>query len=104
MSHRIREGIILRNICGEWLLIAVGKAARHCMYVRQVNDTLAYYWERIAEGLSTEEIIAQACEDYDAPAEMIERDVNRLISRLYEMHYLVRGPEAPEDEREADDP
>lgn len=93
MGCQIREGIVLRNVCGEWLLIAVGEAARHCMYVRQINDTLAYYWQLIAQGKSTEEIVKAAQTYYDAPAETIEKDVHDLIEQLYGMHYLTDRPE-----------
>ncbi|MCR4673173.1 MAG: PqqD family protein [Lachnospiraceae bacterium] len=95
---RIREGVLLRNVCGEWLLIAVGDAARHCMYVRQINDTLAYYWQMIEEGKTEEEIITAAREEYDASPEVIEKDVRELIRQLYDMNYLV-GPAAIDPEK-----
>ena len=93
MTHQIREGIVLKNICGEWLLIAVGDAANDCLYVRQINETMAYFWQLIEEGRSTEEIINQAQEDYDAPVEVIRRDVHNLIKNLYDMNYLIRSSE-----------
>ncbi len=89
MQHKIRDGIVLKNICGEWLLIAVGDACDHCMYVRQINDTLAYYWKLLEKGKSTVEIMEQACKEYDAPAEVIWKDAENLIKKLYEMNYLV---------------
>ena len=70
-------------------MIAVGEAADHCMYVRQINDTLAYYWQLLEQKKTTEEIIVQACEEYDAPAEVIKQDVQELIRQLYKMHYLL---------------
>ena len=90
MHHQIREGIVLKKICGEWLLIAVGEAADHCMYVRQINDTLAFYWQKLEQGFSEEEIVSLAQEEYDAPADVIRTDLMGLIKDLYKKHYLIR--------------
>lgn len=90
MHHQIREGIVLKNICGEWLLIAVGEAANHCMYVRQINDTLAFYWQKLELGMSEEEIVRAAQEEYDAPEDMIRADLKGLIKDLYKKQYLIR--------------
>lgn len=96
MELQIREGVILRNICGEWLLIAAGDAAKHCMYVRQVNETLAYYWRKIEDDRTVEEIISEAQDEYDAPPEVIRKDVTGLIQELYDMGYLVPAEDGPE--------
>ena len=89
MHHKIREGIVLKKICGEWLLIAVGEAADHCMYVRQINDTLAFYWQKLEQGMSEEEIVRAAQEEYDAPVDVIRTDLKRLIRDLYKKQYLI---------------
>ncbi len=89
MDFRIRDGIVLKNICGEWLLIAVGEASKHCMYVRRVNDTLAFFWQQIESGKTLEQIIAVAAEEYDASEEQIDKDLRRLLKQLYEAKYLI---------------
>ena len=89
MDYRVRDGIILRNVCDVWLLIAVGEAAEHCLYVRQVNDTLVWYWQRIAKGKSKDEIIDEAESVFDASKTQLESDLNELKSQLHSMGYLV---------------
>lgn len=89
MGYHIREGVILRQVCGDWLLIAVGEAAKHCLYVREINDTLAWYWQRIEEGLGRDGIITAALEQFDAPEDLILKDVDNLIKGLIRMGYLL---------------
>ena len=92
MGYHIREGVILRQVCGDWLIIAVGEAAKHCLYVREINDTLAWYWQWIEEGLGRDGIIRAAREQFDAPEELILKDVDKLIKDLVRMGYLLEPP------------
>ncbi len=89
MRYKVRDGIVLKNICDEWLLIAVGKAAEHCLYVRQINDSLAWYWTRISSGMSSEDIVNEAVATFDVPRDLIVDDLNDLVSQLHTMGYLI---------------
>lgn len=90
---KTREGIILKNVCDSWLLIAVGEAAQHCLYVREINDSLAWYWQEIQQGKEKEEIVTDALETFEASEEMIRKDLDKLIDDLYEMNYLLKEEE-----------
>ena len=79
---KTREGIILKNVCDSWLLIAVGEAAQHCLYVREINDSLAWYWQEIQQGKEKEEIVTDALETFEASEEMIRKDLDKLIDDL----------------------
>ena len=89
MRYRIRDGVVLKCICGEYLLIATGEAAEHCLYVRQVNDSLAFFWQMIEAGLEEDDIVKKAMEEYDAPEELIRKDYRRLLKELEGMSYLI---------------
>ncbi len=90
---KTREGIILKNVCDSWLLIAVGEAAQHCLYVREINDSLAWYWQEIQQGKEKQEIVTDASETFEATEETIRRDLDKLIDDLYEMNYLIKEEE-----------
>ena len=89
MKYKIRDGIVLKNVCGEWLLIAVGKAAEHCLYVRHINDSMAWYWQLIEQGMETDQIVNKALENFEASEDTIRKDVNSLMDQLNEMGYLI---------------
>lgn len=95
-DYQIRDGIVLKNICGEWLLVAVGEASEHCMYVRRVNDTLAFFWQHIVSGKTFEQIIADAAEEYDASEDQLGKDLQVLIGQLCKAGYLIANH--PDDE------
>ena len=96
MNYTVRDGIILKNICDVWLLIAVGEAAEHCLYVREINDSLAWYWQMITAGRTKDEIVSEALSIYDAPKEQICQDLEQLISNLVSMGYLIEQQNNPE--------
>ena len=89
MRYRIRYGVVLKCICGEYLLIATGEAAEHCLYVRQVNDSLAFFWQMIEAGMEENAVVQKAMEEYDAPEELIRKDYRRLLRELEGMCYLI---------------
>lgn len=85
---KIRKGIILRNICDTWLLIAVGEASEHCMYVREINDTMAWYWQELEQDKTVDEIVKDTLETFEAPEDAVRKDLNKLITELKAMNYL----------------
>lgn len=89
MEYQVRKEIILKNVCETWLLIAVGEASKHCLYVREINEIFAWYWERISKGIPAESIIQEACSIYDAPENMIRMDLMELYRNLVKMGYLI---------------
>jgi hypothetical protein len=84
----------LKCICGEHLLFAIGEAAEHCLYVRQINDSFAFFWQLTADGLDEDAVVMRAKEEFDAPEELLRADYRRLLCELVSMGYLIPGEEA----------
>ena len=59
------------------------------MYVRRVNDTLAFFWKQIEEGKTFEQTVAAAAGEYDAPEGQLREDLRVLIGQLQEAGYLI---------------
>ena len=90
---KVREGVLLKNICDAWLLIATGEAGERCRYVREVNDTFAWYFSEIQKGNEKEGIIKDTLERFDVSEELVRNDLDKLIEELYSMNYLLREEE-----------
>lgn len=43
MKYQIRPGVVLSEVCGEYLLLATMEASRYCPYVYQINETAAFF-------------------------------------------------------------
>lgn len=89
MRYPIRPGVVLAEVCGEYLLLATLDAARHCPYVYQVNETAACFWRLLERQLPEEAVAAAVAAEYDAPAEVVRRDLGQFLKDLREKGYLL---------------
>lgn len=88
----IREGVILREICGVPVLFSTVAAAAECPYYCELNETAADFWRLMEKGCTEEEIVSAIAAEYEAPEELIRRDYRLLIDELRKKGYLL-----PED-------
>lgn len=68
MKYTVIPGVILTKICDEDFLVATGPARGRVPYVEGINSTGAYFFSKINEGISTEEIIKDAVKLYETPS------------------------------------
>ena len=89
MRYPIRPGVVLAEVCGEYLLLATLDAARHCPYVYQINETAAFFWQLLERQLPEEEVAAAVAAEYDAPVDIVRRDLGQFLKDLREKGYLL---------------
>ena len=89
MRYPIRPGVVLEEVCGEYLLLATMDAASHCPYVYQINETAAFFWRLLERQLPEEDVAAAVAAEYDAPAEVVRRDLGQFLKDLREKGYLL---------------
>lgn len=77
---RIKEGFILRSICGEYVVVGEGLSQVNFNKMLSLNDSAAYLWKE-AEGKDfTEEDLVQLLLDrYDVSLELAASDVRKLL-------------------------
>ena len=86
---KVNDQVIYRSIAGEHILIPVGEVAlkQNGLYV--LNEVGALIWTMLSEGKTSDEIIAQIAEEYDAPLDTIREDYTQLTEELYSVGLLV---------------
>ena len=89
MRYPIRPGVVLAEVCGEYLLLATLDAARHCPYVYQVNETAACFWRLRERQRPEEDVAAAVASEYGAPAEVVRRDLGQFLKDLRQKGYLL---------------
>lgn len=89
MSNQIRPGVILTEVCGEFLLLATLEASRHCPYVYQINETAAFFWRLLEEGMTEEQMADRIAEEYDVSAGEAKRDLRQFMDALMANGYLL---------------
>lgn len=90
MKYQIRKGVVMEQVCGEYLLISSEEACPPCPYLRPANETMAFYWEMLEKGYTEKQLLQAAIEEFDAPVEVLQSDLHQLLERFVTLGYLIR--------------
>jgi hypothetical protein len=78
---RIKKGFVLREVCGERVIVGEGLDAINFGKLLTLNESAAWLWKQAVEaGDFTADALAQRLsEEYDVTAEEARQDVTELI-------------------------
>lgn len=78
---KLKNGFVLRNVCGEQVIVGEGIDALNFGRLLCLNETAAWLWQRAAEeGEFTIESLSQAlCGEYDVSQEQAKSDVASIV-------------------------
>ena len=78
---KIKEGFVLRQVCGENVIVGEGLNAINFGKMLALNETAAWLWQQaVAMGEFTIETLAdKLCEEYDVTQDEARRDVAAII-------------------------
>ena len=79
---RIKKGFVLREVCGERVIIGEGLGAINFGKMLALNETAGWLWKQAqAMGDFTVEALAdKLCEEYDVDADEARKDVADIIA------------------------
>ena len=81
-----KKGLVLRNVCGENVIIGEGLEAIDFGRLLCLNDTAAWLWQKASEmGDFTKDALADALwEEYEVTKEQALDDVTTIIAKWQE--------------------
>ena len=78
---KIKEGFILRSICGEYIVVGEGLAQVNFNKMLSLNESAAYLWKEVEGNEFTPEDLVQLLLDkYDVSREQATADVEKLTA------------------------
>ena len=85
-----KEGFVLREVCGEKVIVGEGLGAIDFGKLLSINDTAAWIWNEAGrQGDFTADSIAEAlCEVYEVDLETARVDVDRILTQWKELGIL----------------
>ncbi|MBR0189276.1 MAG: PqqD family protein [Clostridia bacterium] len=86
---KIKDGFILREVAGSFIVVAVGSAVKDFNGIINLNETGAFLWKILESGATKEELLEKMLTEYDVNEETARRDIDAFISKLQEAK-LVR--------------
>ena len=79
---RIKQGFVLREVCGERVIVGEGLSAINFGKLLALNETAAWLWQQAqAMGDFTIEALAERlCEEYEVEAGEAKADVEQMVT------------------------
>lgn len=77
---KLNENFITHNTGDEQVMVATGSSS-FAGLVRN-NKTAAFIVDKLKENITMEQLVEAVFEKYDAPKDVIERDVKKIIDSL----------------------
>lgn len=77
---KIKDGFILRQICGEYVVVGEGLAQVNFNKMLSLNETAAYLWEAVqGKQFTKEDLVKLLLDRYEVAEEVAAGDVDKLL-------------------------
>ena len=77
---KIKEGFILRTICGEHVVVGEGLAQVNFNKLLSLNETAAFLWKEIqGREFTKEDLVELLLENYEVSKEVAAKDIDKLV-------------------------
>ena len=86
---KIKDGFILREVAGSFIVVAVGSAVKDFKGIINLNETGAFLWKILEKGADREELLTKLLEEYDVNEETARRDIDAFINKLQEAKLVL---------------
>lgn len=86
---KTNKSFILREIAGENILVATGKAAEVFNGMITLNEVASFIWNNIDEYETVEKLISCILEEFDIDEETARKDVESFTNELIRMGMVI---------------
>lgn len=86
----IRQGFILREVAGTFVIISSGDDNLDFKGVITVNEVGALIWKGVEAGLGKEEIVEKILSEYDVTKEIALVDCDEFLEQLISKNIIER--------------
>lgn len=82
-----KDGFVLREVCGEKVIVGEGLGAIDFGKLVSLNDTAAWLWSKAGEmgEFDTASLAESLCEVYDVSPETARADVEKLLNQWQDL-------------------
>ena len=79
---RLKKGFVLREVCGERVIIGEGLGAINFGKLLALNESAAWLWKQAQEmgDFTIEALADKLCEEYDVTADEAKADVAEIVA------------------------
>jgi hypothetical protein len=79
---KIKKGFVLRQVCGENVVVGEGLDAINFGKLLSLNETAAWLWQQTTAmgDFTVDSLVAKLLEEYDVTEDIARRDVTNIVN------------------------
>ncbi len=87
---KIKKGFVLREVCGESVIVGEGLGAINFGKMLALNETAAWLWKQALEmgDFTAESLAEKLCEEYDVSPDEARQDVASIINEWQQVEVV----------------
>lgn len=85
---RIKDGFMLRDVCGDNIVVPVGESSVDFKSVIRLNETGALLWKELEKGADEQQLADAITAEYNVSQEVALNDIAKFVERLKEADIL----------------
>lgn len=85
---KIKEGFVLREVAGNYIVVAVGNAVKNFNAVITLNDTGATLWSALEKGATQPQLVQALLAEYEVSEEIAQKDAKAFVEKLQKENLL----------------
>ena len=79
---KLKEGYVLREVAGNYIVVAVGDAVKNFNGIINLNESAAFLWKLLFEDVTEEQLVEKLLEEYEVDEQTAKKDVKAFIDKL----------------------
>lgn len=87
---KIKKGFVLRQVCGENVIVGEGLEAIDFGKLLSLNETATWLWEQAEEmgDFTIDSLVAKLLEEYDVTEDMARNDVSNIVNEWLKLEVI----------------
>lgn len=87
---RIKNGFVLREVGGQYAVIATGEASQTFHGMVKLNESGKDVWQAVTDGLELDAIVDLFVDKYGIERQQAQSDIEKMLSLMEQEGFLVK--------------
>lgn len=85
---KARDGFILRDLAGEYVLAPAGKQIRDFRGIALMNELSVFIWNHLQSDVSRQDLLCAILDEYDVDEATAAADLDEVLSRMADLNLI----------------
>lgn len=85
---KIKQGFVLREICGEYVIVPTGEMTLQFNGLMTVNEVGASLWQLLSKDISFDELVKGILDEYEVDESTAKADIQEFLDYLNQYNVI----------------